>query len=156
MQAGGSSTLRREDAASETDDWNRGIIAEFRANEGRVGGMFEGAPIALLHHQGRRSGREYVSPTMYLADVRDAAAMYVFASKGGAPTHPDWYYNLTSAGVAKVEVVTETYEATVSELAGEERDRLFDEQARRYPGFAEYAVKTAGIRTIPVLALRRS
>ena len=98
MQAGDSSTLRREDAASETDDWNRGIIAEFRANEGRVGGMFEGAPIALLHHQGRRSGREYVSPTMYLADERDAAAMYVFASKGGAPTHPDWYYNLTSAG----------------------------------------------------------
>jgi deazaflavin-dependent oxidoreductase (nitroreductase family) len=140
----------------EVSDWNSGIIAEFRANEGRVGGMFEGAPVALLHHQGRRSGREYVSPVMYLADENDPSTIYVFASKGGAPTHPEWYHNLLSAGRAQVEVGTETYEVTVSEVEGEDRDRIFEEQARRYPGFAEYATKTAGIRTIPVLALRRA
>jgi deazaflavin-dependent oxidoreductase (nitroreductase family) len=140
---------------SELNDWNTKIIDEFRANEGRVGGQFEGAPIALVHHRGRSSGREYVSPMMYMAADGDPATSYVFASKAGAPTHPDWYHNLTSAGRAQVEVGTETYDVTVSELVGEERDRVFEEQARRYPGFAEYAKKAAGIRTIPVLALRR-
>lgn len=82
--------------------------------------------------------------------------IYVFASKAGAPTHPDWYYNLTSAGQARVEVGTDTYQVTVSELAGEERDGVFEEQASRYHGVAEYAEKAAGIRTIPVLALRRA
>jgi deazaflavin-dependent oxidoreductase (nitroreductase family) len=141
---------------SATNDWNDKIISEFRANEGRVGGPFEGAPITLVHHQGRKSGHDFVSPMMYLADDGDAATIYVFASKAGAPTHPDWYYNLVAAGVARVEVGTNTYSVTVSELVGEERDVLFEEQARRYPGFAEYAEKTAGIRTIPVLALRRA
>jgi deazaflavin-dependent oxidoreductase (nitroreductase family) len=141
---------------TEYKNWNEGIIDEFRANEGRVGGPFEGAPLTLVHHRGRRSGREYVSPTMYLADEGDPATMYVFASKAGAPTNPDWYHNLVSAGRAQVEVGTDTYDVSVSELAGEERDRVFEEQARRYPGFAEYAEKAAGIRTIPVLALRRA
>ena len=76
--------------------------------------------------------------------------------KAGAPTHPDWYHNLTSAGIAQVEVGTDTHDVTVSELTGEERDRIFEEQVRRFPGFGEYAEKTAGIRTIPVLALRRA
>jgi len=93
-----------------TDDWNANIITEFRANEGRVGGMFEGAPMTLLHHQGRKSGRDYVTPTMYLADDDDPTTVYVFASKGGAPTHPDWYHNLTSAGRARLDVGTDTYE----------------------------------------------
>ena len=93
---------------------------------------------------------------MYLVDDRDPKTIHVFASKGRAPTNPDWYYNLISAGRAEVEVGTDTYQVTVSELTGEERDRVFEEQARRYPGFAEYAEKTAGIRTIPVLALRRA
>jgi deazaflavin-dependent oxidoreductase (nitroreductase family) len=149
----------KERHMTELNDWNATIIAEFRANEGRVGGAFEGAPLTLVHHRGRRSGREYVSPTMYLADQGDAddgRTIYVFGSKAGAPTHPDWYYNLISAGRARVEVGTETYDVTVSELTGEERDRLFEEQARRYPRFAEYAEKAAGIRTIPVLALRRA
>lgn len=141
---------------SKTSDWNATIIAEFRANEGRVGGAFEGAPMALVHHVGRKSGAEYVSPMMYLADDRDAATIYVFASKAGAPTHPDWYYNLASAGHAQVEVGTDTYDVTVRELTGEDRGRVFEEQARRYPGFAGYAEKTAGIRTIPVLSLHRS
>ncbi len=142
--------------ATELNDWNAKIIDEFRANEGRVGGPFEGAPLTLVHHRGRTSGREYVSPTMYLADEGDRATIYVFASKAGAPTNPDWYHNLTSAGRAQVEVGTDTYDVTVSELVGEERDRVFEEQARRYHGFAEYAEKAAGIRTIPVLALRRA
>lgn len=140
---------------SATNDWNAKIIADFRANQGRVGGPFEGAPITLVHHRGRKSGREYVSPVMYLADESDPDTIFVFASKSGAPTNPDWYDNLKSAGIAKVEVGTETYQVTVTEFGGEERDRVFEEQARRYPGFAEYAEKTAGIRTIPVLALRR-
>ena len=140
---------------AETSDWNTKTIAEFRANEGRVGGVFEGAPITLVHHQGRKSSRDYVSPMMYLADDVDTATIYVFASKAGAPTHPDWYYNLKFAGLARVEVGTDTYHVTVSELAGEERDRVYEKQARRYPGFAQYAKKTTGIRTIPVLALRR-
>jgi deazaflavin-dependent oxidoreductase (nitroreductase family) len=136
-------------------DWNAKIIEEFRANEGRVGGPFEGAPVTLVHHRGRKSGRDYVTPMMYMADDTDPATIYVFASKAGHPSHPDWYYNLTAAGEAEVEVGTEQYPVTVSELSGGERDRVYAEQARRYPGFAEYEQKTAGIRTIPVLALRR-
>jgi deazaflavin-dependent oxidoreductase (nitroreductase family) len=136
-------------------DWNTKVIEEFRANQGRVGGAFEGAPLALVHHRGRKTGKEHVAPMMYLADDVDPDVIYVFASKAGAPTHPDWYYNLTSARDAEVEVGTQTYPVSVSELSGDDRDRIFAEQARRYPGFAEYAQKTAGIRTIPVLALRR-
>jgi deazaflavin-dependent oxidoreductase (nitroreductase family) len=140
---------------TETTDWNSKTIAEFRANDGRVGGPFEGAPIVLLHHRGRKSGREYVNPMMYLAHDADDN-IYVFASKGGAPTNPDWYYNLTAAGEGSVERGTESYQVTVRELTGAERDRVYAEQARRYPGFAEYDRQTAGIRTIPVLELTRS
>lgn len=138
------------------NDWNTQTIAEFRANEGRVGGRFEGAPITLVHHRGRKSGAEYVTPMMYLPADGDACTIYVFATKAGAPTNPDWYRNLTSAGSAQVEVGTDTYQVTVSELAGEERDRIYEKQAGLYPGFATYAEKTVGIRTIPVLALRRT
>ena len=140
---------------SAAGDWNAKVIAEFRANGGRVGGAFEGAPVVLTHHRGRASGTEYVAPMMYLADPDDPAVIYVFASKGGAPTDPDWYRNLLAAGEGSVERGTEHYPVSVAELHGEERDRIFAEQARRYPGFADYAEKTRGIRTIPVLALRR-
>ena len=137
-------------------DWNSQVIAEFRANDGKVGGPFEGAPVALLHHRGRKSGRELVAPVMYLADDQDADTIYVFASKAGAPSHPDWYHNLLAAGSSTVEVGAEEYPVSVTEVTGERRDRIYAEQASRYPGFAEYEEKTAGIRTIPVLALRRS
>jgi len=137
-------------------DFNAQVIEEFRANEGRVGGNFEGAPITLVHHTGRTSGRDFVVPMMYLAADDDPATIYVFASKAGAPSHPDWYHNLVAAGSAEVEVGTEQYSVTVTELTGADRDRVYAEQARRYPGFAEYEQKTAGIRSIPVLALRRS
>jgi deazaflavin-dependent oxidoreductase (nitroreductase family) len=141
---------------SETLDWNAQTIAEFRANEGKVGGPFEGAPMVLVHHRGRTSGQEYVTPTMYLPHDGEPDSIYVFATKGGAPTHPDWYLNLAAAGEGTIERGTESYKVTVGELTGAERDRVYAEQARRYPGFAEYERQTAGVRTIPVLELTRA
>ena len=134
-------------------DFNEQIIADFRAHGGRVGGPFEGAPMVLLHTRGRKSGREYVTPMMYLASDDAGGAIYVFASKGGAPDNPDWYDNLLAAGEATVERGTGTFRVTVRELDGGERDKVYGEQARRYPGFAEYAEKTEGVRTIPVVEL---
>jgi deazaflavin-dependent oxidoreductase (nitroreductase family) len=136
-------------------DWNAKVIAEFRANQGHVGPPFEGAPLTLVHHRGRKSGREYVNPVMYLQPEDDSTVMYIFATKSGASTNPAWYGNLVHARSADVEVGTETFPVSVSELTGAERDRVYAEQARRYPGFGEYAEKTEGIRTIPVLQLRR-
>ena len=141
---------------AQASDWNTRIIAEFRANQGRVGGPFAGAPIVLVHHRGRRSGREYVNPMMYLADEADDNVIYVFASRGGDVSNPDWYYNLTTLGVGTVERGTDRYPVVVRELTGDERDRIYEEQSRRYPGFADYAKRTAGIRTIPVLELTRT
>jgi deazaflavin-dependent oxidoreductase (nitroreductase family) len=141
---------------AEASEWNLGIIEEFRENGGLVGGPFEGAPLVLVHHVGRKSGEAHTSPMMYLAHDDDIDLIYVFASKNGAPTNPDWYYNLKAAGTASIEIGTESYDVTVTEITGDERDRIYAEQASRYPGFGEYAEKTAGIRTIPVLALRRA
>jgi len=137
----------------DANDWNTKVIAEFRANEGRVGGNFEGAPMVLVHHYGRKSGHEYVNPMMYLPDETDDDVIYVFATKGGMPSNPDWYYNLTAAGSGSVERGADTYPVTVRDVKGDERDRIYAEQARRYPGFADYARRTEGIRTIPVLEL---
>ena len=92
---------------------------------------------------------------MYMRSDDDPAVIYVFATKSGHPSNPAWYYNLVDAGEAEVEVGTETYPVAVTELHGPDRDRVYAEHARRYPAFAEYEQKTAGIRTIPVLALRR-
>lgn len=136
-------------------DFNSDIIEEFRAHHGKVGGPFEGAPLLLLHHNGRRSGKPYVSPMMYLPDDDDPSTVYVFASKAGAPTDPEWYRNVTMAGWARIEIGDEQHDVTVRDLTGNERAERYAEQAARYPGFAEYAEKTAGIRTIPVLALTR-
>ncbi|MEU9181734.1 nitroreductase/quinone reductase family protein [Streptomyces sp. NPDC048550] len=85
---------------SEALNRNAKTIAEFRANEGRVGGVFEGAPLVLVHHRGRKSGQEHVSPMMYLPHDTAPDIVSVFATKGGAPTNPDWYRNLTAAGGA--------------------------------------------------------
>jgi deazaflavin-dependent oxidoreductase (nitroreductase family) len=140
----------------DPNDWNASTIAEFRANEGRVGGPFEGASLALVHHRGRKTRREHVTPVMYLPDDGDDSTIYIFATKGGAPSNPDWYYNLVESGEGTVERGTETYAVAVREVHGAERDRIYDEQARRHPGFAEYAEQTKGIRTIPVLSLSRN
>jgi deazaflavin-dependent oxidoreductase (nitroreductase family) len=141
---------------TEANDWNAKTIAEFRAHEGRVGGTFEAAPMVLVHHRGRKSGRAYVNPMMYLPHDADDNVIYVFATKGGSPTNPDWYYNLAAAGEGSVERGAESYQVTVRELSGTEHDRVYAEQAHRYPGFAEYERQTTGIRTIPVLELTRA
>jgi deazaflavin-dependent oxidoreductase (nitroreductase family) len=139
----------------DSGDWNAKIIDEFRANQGRVGGFFEGAPVLLVHHRGRKTGREFVTPVMYLpSDDKDV--MYIFATNQGAPDNPEWYYNLTNAGTADVEVGIDGIPVSVSELVGDERDRVYAQQARRYQNFGEYAQRTSGVRTIPVLALRRA
>ncbi len=140
----------------DRNDWNAKIIDTFRVNQGHVSAFFNGAPLILLHHRGRKSGREYVSPVMYLPSDTEPDVLYVFATKNGAPTNPAWYHNLVNARTADVEVGTETFPVSISEVTGPERDRLYAEQARRYPHFGEYAQKTSGVRTIPVLALRRA
>jgi deazaflavin-dependent oxidoreductase (nitroreductase family) len=135
---------------SEILDWNNGIIAEFRANEGRVGGQFEGAPILLLHTTGAKSGTERVSPMMYLDHE---GHLYVFASYAGADSHPDWYRNLTANPAVRVELGTDTFDAIATSLERSERDRIYEIQVSRFPGFGEYEKKTT--RVIPVVELIR-
>lgn len=131
-------------------DWNDKVIAEFRANQGRVGGQFEGAPLLLLHSTGAKSGQERVHPMMYQA-VGDGFA--VFASKAGADTNPDWYHNLRAHPQARIEVGTETLDVTARVLDAEERAPIWEKQKARYPGFADYETKTD--RVIPVVMLER-
>jgi deazaflavin-dependent oxidoreductase (nitroreductase family) len=136
------------------NDWNTAIIDEFRANDGKVGGNFDGAPLLILHTTGAKSGQERVSPVMYQAiGDGDRGDVAVFASKGGAPTHPDWYHNLVANPSATVEVGTETYEVKARVAEGEERERIWSTQKERYPGFADYEQKTS--REIPVVVLER-
>jgi deazaflavin-dependent oxidoreductase (nitroreductase family) len=132
------------------------VIAEFRANGGKLGGQFQGAPIILLHHRDRHSDREYVAPIFYLPAEDEPDVIYVFATKAGALENPNWYYNAVEAGRVTVELGAESYRVTVQEILGEPRDEIYAEQARRYPGFAEYERLNAGTRIIPVLALTRS
>jgi deazaflavin-dependent oxidoreductase (nitroreductase family) len=139
-----------------TSDFNQAIVDEFRGNAGEVGGGFTGAPMVLLHHTGRKSGTEFLTPLVYLQAEDDPSTIYVFASKGGAPEDPEWYTNLIAAGTTTVEVGSDTYSVAVSEVTGAKRDKVYSEQEKRMPGFAEYAAKTAGIRVIPVVALTRS
>jgi deazaflavin-dependent oxidoreductase (nitroreductase family) len=131
-------------------DRNRTIIEEFRANEGRVGGNFAGRPMLLLTHTGARSGRTYTHPLVYLPHE---GRLVVFASKGGAPTNPDWYHNLRAHPTATVEVGTETYEVDAAEVHGAERDRLYASQKEISPAFGDYEKRTS--RRIPVIALTR-
>ena len=129
-------------------DWNAGITDEFRANEGRVGGMFEGAPLLILHTTGARSGQHREMPLMYL-DYDDR--LFVFASKAGAHSHPDWYYNAKANPSIEIEIGTDRVSKTAVEVDATERDTIYAEQASRYPRFGEYAAGTA--RTIPVIEL---
>jgi len=133
-------------------DWNTKIIEEFRANEGRVGGPFEGRPILLLHHKGAKTATERINPVAYQAVGDDFA---VFASKGGSPTNPDWYHNLVANPDVSVEVGTETIPVHARVAEGGERDRIWTIQKERWPGFADYDEKTKGIREIPVVVLER-
>jgi deazaflavin-dependent oxidoreductase (nitroreductase family) len=129
-------------------DFNAQVIDEFRANSGRVGGMFEGMPILLLHHVGAKSGENRVNPLAYQAD---GGRYVIFASKAGAPTNPGWYYNLKAQPDTSVEVGSDTVAVTASEATGEERERLYRTQAERVPQFADYEQNTE--RVIPVIVL---
>lgn len=131
-------------------DWNKQMIDEFRANEGRIGGPFEGATMLLLTHTGRKSGTKRTNPLVYFGE---GDTMYVFASKGGAPANPDWYWNLIGHPDASVEVGTDEFDVVASEVTGAERDRVYEANAALRPAFAQYQRNTT--RTIPVIALRR-
>jgi deazaflavin-dependent oxidoreductase (nitroreductase family) len=130
--------------------WQQAHVDEFRANGGKIGGRFEGRPVLLLGTTGAKSGRSYTTPMMYL---QEDGHLYVFASKGGAPSHPDWYWNLVATPDVTVELGTETFAATAHPLVDGERDRVYARQVALYPQFGEYERKTE--RTIPVVELTR-
>ena len=129
-------------------DWNTGVIEEFRANQGKVGGPFQRQPLLLLHHRGARTGRERVNPLAYQKLDKGWA---VFGSKGGSPTNPDWYHNLLANPRVRIEVGTETIEVIATPARGEERERIWEQQKGLNPGFAAYEHKTD--RQIPVVIL---
>jgi deazaflavin-dependent oxidoreductase (nitroreductase family) len=134
---------------ADFNDFNRKVIDEFRANEGRVGGPFEGADVLLLTSTGAKSGEQRTTPVVY---QRDGDRMVIFASKAGAPNNPAWYHNLRANPTATVEVGNDKLEVQALVTEGEERERLFRKQAERHPQFAEYEKKTT--RQIPVVALQ--
>jgi len=133
---------------SDLNDRNKKIIDEFRANDGRVGGNFEGKTLLLLHTQGAKCGQERINP---LACVKDGDRCVVIASKGGAPTHPDWYYNVVANPQVTVEVGTETFQAQAVVAEEPERTRLYDKMVEVMPGFEGYRRNTT--RQIPVIVL---
>lgn len=134
---------------NDMNDFNAGVIEEFRANGGTAGGMFEGMPLLLLHNVGAKSGTAFVTPLVYLDEGGD---WFIFGSKGGAPVNPGWYHNLKANPEVAIEIGTDTVDVTAEELTGEERDRIYAIQAEQQPQFADYAQKTD--RKIPVIALK--
>lgn len=135
-------------SGSSPNDWNQQIIDEFRENGGKVGGMFEGAPLLLLHHTGAKTGTKRVTPLVYQpVDGKYA----IFASKAGAPTNPDWYHNIVANPDVEIEVGTEKFKASAEVLQGDERDAIWTRQKELMPNFAEYEEKTD--REIPVIML---
>jgi deazaflavin-dependent oxidoreductase (nitroreductase family) len=131
-------------------DWNQQIIAEFRANEGKVGGMFANNTLLLLHTIGAKSGKERVNP---LVTFEDGDRLVVAASKGGAPSNPDWYYNIVANPQVSVEYGPETFQAQATITSEPERTELYDKLASKFAGFAEYTEKTT--RVIPIVTLSR-
>jgi deazaflavin-dependent oxidoreductase (nitroreductase family) len=139
-------------STTDFNAFNQGIVEEFRANHGVVGGPFEGAPMILITHKGAKSGTERTSPLVY---TRDGDRVVIIASMGGAPTHPAWYHNIRANPQVQVELGDESYLADAEILTeGPERQRLFDQQADRMPNFKEYQEKTT--RVIPVVVLRKA
>ena len=132
-------------------DSNDRIIEEFRANEGKVGGQFEGYPLILIHHIGAKSGTERVTPVGCFPQSDGRFA--IIASNGGAPTNPDWYYNLNAHPEINVEFGTEAFAVAVRELAGAEREAVWADVVSAVPGVVNTQRKTT--RTIPVLLLTR-
>ena len=132
------------------NDWNAHTIAEFRRNHGKVGGPFQGAPLLLLRHRGARSGKLRINPVMYL---KDGDRYIVFATKAGADTNPDWYFNLKAHPDIQIEVGDEIIDVRAEEIEGPEHDGMYERQASLYPAFAEYRRRAK--RIIPVIALTR-
>jgi deazaflavin-dependent oxidoreductase (nitroreductase family) len=135
---------------SEMNDYNKPIIEEFRANHGRVGGNFEGAPMVLLTTTGAKSGATRVNP---LVSLPEGDTIYIFASAAGAPKHPAWYHNLVAHPEVGVEFGDDSFRATAASVTGDERDRIYAEQTKAFEGFADYEKKTT--RVIPVVKLER-
>ena len=135
---------------TDTNDFNGKIIAEFREKAGKLGGMFEGAPMLLLHTTGATSGAERINPLMFRPE---GDAWVVFASKGGAPSSPDWYHNLRANHDLSIEVGAETVKVRARVAEGAEHDRIWAAQKAAVPQFAEYETKTT--RKIPVVVLER-
>jgi len=135
---------------SNQNDWNQATIDEFRANSGKVGGRFAGRTLLLLHTVGAKSKEERINPVAY---ITDGDRFVIIASKGGAPTNPDWYYNLLAHPLVTVEVGTEQFQAQAEIASETERTRLFNKMAEVAPGFAGYQQKTT--RVIPVITLTR-
>lgn len=130
-------------------DWNQRVIEEFRANGGSVGGHFEGRSLLLLHHRGARTGTWRVSPLAFHADGPQRWA--IFATKGGSDTNPDWYHNLKAHPEVRIEVGTKTIDVRATEVAGDERRRIYDAHAAGWSQFAEYEERAD--RVIPVFVL---
>jgi deazaflavin-dependent oxidoreductase (nitroreductase family) len=143
--------IGQDKKSTDYNEFNRQLIEEYRANGGRVTGMFAGAPLLLLTTTGVRSGQPRVAPLAY---TTDNGRWIVIASKGGAPTHPDWYYNLRANPEVTVEVGAESFPARATITTGAERQRLFDQMAARMPNFAEYQRNT--VRQLPVIVLERA
>jgi len=133
---------------SEVNERNKIIIDEFRANDGKVGGRFEGKTLLLLHTKGAKSGQERINP---VACIRDGDRLAVIASKGGAPTNPDWYYNVVANPLVSVEVGTEKFQVRASVAQEPERTRLYNQMSEMMPGFDDYRRNTT--RVIPVIVL---
>ncbi len=129
-------------------DFNKEIIQEFRANEGAVGGFFEGIPLLLVHTTGAKSGQLRINPTVYFKDGED---LIIAASKGGADSHPDWYHNLVANPQVIVEVGSETLSALAEVSSEPERSNYYEKLASMYPMFNEYKTKTK--RVIPIIKL---
>lgn len=132
--------------------FNDQIIEEFRANEGRVGGMFEGAPMLLLTTTGRKSGEPRVSPLVHSGSA-GGDGYAIAASKAGADTHPAWFLNIEADPAVRVEVGTETFGARARIAEGEERDRLWEAHVAAMPNFRDYEKATS--RVIPMVVLER-
>jgi deazaflavin-dependent oxidoreductase (nitroreductase family) len=136
---------------TDMTDFNQTMIDEIRANAGKVGGPFEGATLVILHTKGAKSGKPRENPLAAL--VEDDKTVYIFASKGGAPTNPDWYYNLKANPSVEVELGAEKFAATAAEVTGAKRDEIFGRMKVLMPGFADYEAGTS--RVIPVVVLNR-
>ena len=135
---------------SNPNERNLGIIKEFRSNAGKVGGPFAGRSLLLLHTCGAKSQEPRINP---VACFKDGDRLVIIASKGGAPTHPDWYYNLVANPLVSVETGTEEFQARASVADEPERTRLYNKMVERMPGFDEYRRRTT--RVIPVIILTR-